>query len=154
MEMRNTEMSEEYKQDPATQTRIGELERQSAAQSTDIRGIYAGLDEIRDVLVRMQESAKPNVSGMFMVLLATCAFLVTIGGLSMAPVYRDLTRLFESKAAMTQTLAETAGNRFTASDGEGLEAAMRAEMHLLETQIATNQENIAWAKGYLEGKDL
>ena len=77
------------------ESRVSELERQSAAQSTDIRGIYAGLDEIRDVLVRMQENAKPNLGALFLVLLATCTFLVTVGGLALAPVYRDQARVYD-----------------------------------------------------------
>ena len=72
--------------------RISDLERQHAAITTDIRGIYAGLDEIRDVLVRIQENAKPNLNALFFTILATCTFLMTIGGLTLAPAYRELGR--------------------------------------------------------------
>ena len=89
--------------------RVSELERHAAATSTDIRGIYAGLDEIRDVLVRIQENAKPNLGGLFVVLLATCTFLVTIGGLTMAPVFRELARINEVQTVSSNILMERTG---------------------------------------------
>ena len=92
-------------------SRIGILEKQSAAQSTDIRGIYAGLEEIRDVLVRIQDNARPNLGGMFLALLATCTFLVTIGGLAMAPVYREQGRAYEALTLVMQTQNEMRADR-------------------------------------------
>lgn len=101
-------MDEVQKQNAgAMWTRLGTLETQSAAQSTDIRGIYAGLDEIRDVLVRMQESAKPNLGALFLVLLATCTFLVTVGGLALAPVYRDRAQAYAKIEANTLQILES-----------------------------------------------
>lgn len=145
--------------------RLSELERQSAAQSTDIRGIYAGLDEIRDVLVRIQESAKPNLGGMFLVLLATCTFLVTIGGLTMAPVYREQSRTYEALRTVMDTQNGMRANRFTRADSEALESQLRTlidanhhrmvdKMHQNEKQMSENQQKIATLEGRLQGKDL
>ena len=127
------------KEDGALWNRLSEVERQSAAQSTDIRGIYAGLDEIRDVLVRIQESAKPNLGGMFLVLLATCTFLVTIGGLTLAPIYRDQARSYDLLSNILATQNNMRSSRFTDKDGQ-----------LLMQEVVENRERLATMEGQLQ----
>lgn len=105
--------------------RLGQLEQDSAAQSRDITGLYAGLEEIRDVLIRMQESAKPNLNALFLVLLATCTFIVTIGGLTLAPIYREQARAYEALTRLQEAQGEVASTRFTREDGEKLELRLR-----------------------------
>lgn len=145
-------------------TRLSEVERQSAAHTTELRSIYAGLDEIRDVLVRMQENAKPNIGGMFLLLLATCTFFVTVGALSLAPVYRDLARLYDSQSNMISTQTENHKNRFTAQDARELENEMEAlvaESRKLiearsnekEKEINNNRDRIAQIEGFLKGRE-
>lgn len=73
--------------------RLAELERGHAATTSDIRGIYAGLDEIRDVLVRIQEGSRPNIGGMIALLFSGCTLVLLIGGLAFAPMYKDMTRI-------------------------------------------------------------
>ena len=146
---------EEQKTDStAVWSRIGLLEKQSAAQATDIRGIYAGLEEIRDVLVRMQESAKPNLGGMLLVLIATCAFLVTLGGLTMAPVHREQDRSYDAITILAENQNNMRANRFTSADGDALEDLLRAKIHSDEKVIYSNQERIARMEGILIGKDI
>ena len=80
----------ERESDGAMWAELSTLKTQSAAISTDIGNIYGAIDEIRDAFVRSQENAKPNLGAMIAILLATCTFLVTVGGLALAPVYRDM----------------------------------------------------------------
>lgn len=81
--------------DGAMWAELSTLKTQSATQSTDIRGIYGALEEIRDAFVRFQENSRPNLGGMFLVLVATCTFLITAGGLALAPMYKaqDVSRV-------------------------------------------------------------
>ncbi len=82
-------MMSEKENDGALWAELSTLKTQSAAQSTDIRGIYGAIDEIRDAFVRFQENARPNIGAMFLVLIATCTFLVTAGGLALMPLKRE-----------------------------------------------------------------
>lgn len=143
-------------------SRITEHDKQIAAMVTDIRGIYSNIDEIRNVLVRIQDGAKPNLGGMFLVLIATCTFLVTIGGLTMAPVYRDLTRMYEVQDKTLTDLNTIQGNRFTARDAENLEDKLReqarethAEISKVlqehETYTAETRERLSKVEGYIDG---
>lgn len=71
-------------------SKISKLEMETAAIKSDIRGLFAGLNEIRDVLVRMQENNRPNVNGLLIGGLALASFLVTIGGLTVTPIWRSI----------------------------------------------------------------
>jgi len=161
-------MDSNTKTDGAMWGRISTLENQSIAHETSLENIYAGLEEIRNVLVRMQDNARPNLGGMFLVLLATCTFIVTIGGLSLAPVYRDLSRLYESHARVATIQAETSGNRFTSDDAVYLEQVLRGEIqnrhmrvigrvHELEDKVSDYRDRIAALEGrtdvYMEMKE-
>ena len=108
---------------------ISELKQDNSVVKTDIRGIYAGMDEIRDVLVRMQENSKPNLGGMFVVLLATCTFLVTIGGLTMAPVFRELGRINDVQDVSSEILMERTG----------LIGRMQAETEHIQFELAKSE---------------
>ena len=142
-------MTDEVKSDGVMWTRLGEVERQSASHTTELRSIYAGLDEIRDVLVRIQENSKPNIGGMFLILLATCTFFVTVGGLSLSPVYRDLTRLYEVTAAMDKEQEANHKNRFTSTDGKDLEERMTARMRENEATFYETRERVARMEGVM-----
>jgi len=106
-------------------SRISELEQQQAATATDIRGIYAGMDEIRNVLVRMQENAKPNLVGLFLAGLFTCTFMVTVGGLALAPAYNGINSNAVDIDKVEQTAMQVIATRFTADQGKGLEDDLR-----------------------------
>jgi hypothetical protein len=146
---RDMKDEEQTRTDASLWSRIGEHDKQLSAQSTDIRGIYGALDEIRDVLVRMQESAKPNLGGMFLVLLATCTFLVTVFGLSLAPVYRDQGRAYEALAAIMETQNGMRANRFTSADGDALEAQFWTITRENEKVMYANQSRLSKIEGIL-----
>ena len=134
-------VTEQEQLDHTVSGRVAKLESDGAAMRSDIRGIFAGLDEIRDVLVRMQDNARPNLGGMFMVLLATCTFLVTVGGLSLAPLYNDMAQLYESQARAAEATAD-------------LEKILRDEIQKSETHISENRDRISYIEGYIKGKGL
>lgn len=129
--------------------RIGALEKSDAAKATDIRGIYGALDEIRDVLVRMQENARPNLGGMFLVLLATCTFLVTIGGLTMAPIYREQARTSAALVQLMKHQNDMALDRFTNADGAKLEDQLITRMRENENTFYATRERVARMEGAL-----
>jgi len=132
-------------------SRIAELERDQAATTTDIRGIYAGMEEIRDVLVRIQESAKPNIGMLFIALLATCTFFVTIGGLALAPIYRDMARFDTQIMEFQNTQNTIQQSRFTRANGEDLEVRLHTELlaHMQESRAIAMQTRERTAR--LEG---
>jgi len=128
-------MTEEVSKTDLIWNRLTELEQHRAATTSDIRGIYAGLDEIRDVLVRLQENNKPNVGGMFLALLATCTFIVTIGGLSLAPIYRDLSRMNDRIQEVTNNQNTILSTRFTEADGQRLSSNLHANMDQIHAAV-------------------
>jgi hypothetical protein len=90
-------------------TKVSHLETEMASIKSDVRGLYTGIEEIREVLVRMQENTRPNVQALVVGALAVCSFLVTIGGLTVAPIWRgiddinsEITRV-EGKVGTTET---------------------------------------------------
>jgi len=120
--------------------RMSAIETQQAGMVTDIRGIYAGMDEIRDVLVRMQENAKPNLGIMFLVVIAVCTFLVTVGGLSLSPVHKEIARLNAQASAdqlLTQGILQT---RFTRANAERLEDRMLSNSQITLDNLIRMQE--------------
>ena len=144
-----------------SEARLNLIEQRSSAQATDIRGIYGALDEIRDVLVRMQESSKPNIMGYFLILLATCTFLVTIGGLTLAPLYRDNVRLSEAIIALKDEQVIAGKDSFKIPDAEALEDKLRVEhnvhyirledrMHFNENRIFEQAKNTSYILGQLQ----
>ena len=73
--------------------KISRLETETAAIKSDIRGLYGGVDEIRDVLKNMQMSNRPNINALFIASIAVCSFFVTIGGLTVSPIWREMNEL-------------------------------------------------------------
>ena len=140
---------QEYKSDVTLWERIGTLERHSAAQIETNRGIFGALEEIRDVMTRIQENNRPNLGGMFLVLLATCTFLVTIGGLTMAPVYREQARTYEALTRATEVMNEMRSNRFTADDGATLEHMLENRLRENETTFYATRERLAFVEGVM-----
>ena len=143
------------------ESRLNLIEQKTSAQATDIRGIYGALDEIRDVLVRMQESSKPNIMGYFIVLIATCTFLVTIGGLTLAPLYRDNVRVSTSLIELGAAQVAAGKNTFKTPDAEALEDKLRIEhnigytrleerMHFNENRLFQQAKDTAYMQGQLE----
>jgi len=70
-------------------SRITQVEKDTASMKSDIRGIYSTMGEIKNAFVKFQDNSKPDIRGLFISILATCTFLVTIGGLAMAPMYNN-----------------------------------------------------------------
>jgi hypothetical protein len=79
---------------------------------TDVRGLYGAIDEIREVLVRMQDNTRPNVQALVVGALAVCSFLVTIGGLTVAPIWRNVDDL-NGEIARIERKVGTAEARLT-----------------------------------------
>jgi hypothetical protein len=131
-------MSENINNEASIWAAISELKQDNSVVKTDIRGIYAGMDEIRDVLVRMQENAKPNIGGMFLVLLATCTFMVTVGGLTLAPLYRGMTGVTTHQVKQDEILMERTG----------ILGRMEAQNLFFQQQLDDNKEDSKERHGY------
>jgi len=134
--------------------RISDLEKDHSGMKTDIRGIYAGLEEIREAVIRLAENAKPNLTGLFLVLLATCTFLITVGGLTMAPAFRELGRhseeISEVRAGYMEQM-ELIGrlNERTMVLYER-SREQQDEMHKTQERVQSNAERIAYMEGQLK----
>ena len=142
-------MNEQLRIDDSVWSRIGVLEKQDAAMERDIRGILGGLEEIRDVLVRMQENARPNLGGMFLILLATCTFFVSIGGLALAPIYREQGRTSTALVEILNTQNDMRANRFTSFDGQELDQQITERMHENERLFNETRARVAKIEGIL-----
>ena len=115
-------LDSQYSFEHSVAAKVSKLETDQASMRSDIRGIFAGLDEIREVLARMQENARPNLGGLLITVIAVCTFLVTVGGLAMAPIYRNQTRMAVELTRIHEQQVQMIGNRFTAEDGRRLES--------------------------------
>ena len=143
-------------------SRLNALEQQAATTSTDIRSIYAGIDDIRDVLVRIQENARPNMAGLFIAVLATCTFLVTIGGLVILPINRELSEVqlelredrqrqdtyFDRELRKSEQLSLERHNNQNATIRDLL-------FEIRENRVTTleSRERLAHVEGLLQGRD-
>ena len=119
-------------------TRLNVLEREAAATRSDIRGIYSGLDEIRAVLVRIQEGSKPNLNAMFIAILAACSIMITIGGLAIAPINQTIDKIYDDQQRLSKIQQDMMMTRFTGAQGH----AMTLSLSQLGSRVA-----------YLEGKN-
>lgn len=143
-------------------SKLGEHDKQIATIVSDIRGIFGGLEEIRDVLNRIQESNRPNIGGMVIILIAVCGFLVTVGSLTMAPVYRDLTRMYQVQDKVIERLNGITASRFTNKDAEALEDKLRTQSTSVHSDIyqvlqqheeytSETRERVSKIEGYIDG---
>lgn len=130
--------------------RLIEVERAQAVTTSDIRGIFAGLDEIRAVLTRMQENNKPNLGGLFLALIATLSFFLTVGGLSLAPLYRDLSRIDSSMYNIQEYQRGILGSRFTDQDGKEMREDAEDHYRRYEQQLLELTREIGELKGKQE----
>lgn len=137
--------------DKAAWDRISELEQSQAAVTSDIRGIYAGMDEIRDVLVRIQENAKPNMAGAIVILIAACTLVLGIGNQALAPIKENQNflqqQLSENHAALIET-ARMEGWIEAKSEEYSKGIAYNAETAL------QSRERIARIEGFVDGVDF
>jgi len=116
-------------------TRVSEIERQQAVTDADVRGIYASIDEIREVLVRMQENQermretnRPNLGALFLALLASVTILVSLGSMALSPRDTAIEALKDQFKELSARQLSVTSNRFTDIDGKEMHNDLTREL--------------------------